>query len=361
MKTVKIYFLHELFQGTDFLYDFYQIPRDKYNLVWDDKNPDYVIASEWIYRDTAHFKKFLELQNENTINIFHAGECISPDLNFFDYAIVFDRNLADDDRIIRMPTIDFFKRRLFPEFWQPCPDAHAELARKTNFCCFIYTNANAHPRRDQLFHKLSEYKKVDALGTHLRNVDLTEKFVDEKIKRNYKFTIASENATFRGYTSEKLLTALQAYTVPIYWGDPSVAESFNPKRFINANNMTLDEVLETVKKIDADDELWCKIVSEPVMTPKQEQKYQDEHQKYMAFWDNIFNQPLNTAKRIGFGTHPNLYRQFITNLIKQPTEKRTKKYLGGIVKKIKVGNKRTIKIFGIKILDYTKHSSKHST
>ena len=356
MKEIKICFIHPTYHSVEELYSYFKLPQDKYNLVWDDKQPDYIIASEWIYKDKKYYQRFLSLQSDKTINIFHAGEAMSPDLNFFDYAIVFDRNLSCDDRIVRIPTVDFFKGRLTPDFFKNCSDSKAELARKNAFCNFIYTNANAHPRRDQLFYKLSEYKKVDALGTHLRNVNLTEKFVDEKIKRNYKFTIACENATYKGYTSEKLLTALQAYTIPIYWGDPSVAESLNPKRFINTNGMSLDEVLETVKKIDNDDELWCQIVSQPVMTKEQEQKYQQEHKVYLGFWENIFNQPLNQAKRLGWGTYPDMYRQFMAALIKPDNDLKVKKkkYLFGLITKKIKGSKRTIKFLGVKIFSYKK-------
>lgn len=341
--------------------DYFKIPN-KYSLVWDDKNPDYVIASEWIYRDKKYYQQFLSLQNERTINIFFAGEAMSPDLNFFDYAVVFDKNLSCDDRIIRMPTVDFFKKRLTSNFWKTCKNPKEELNKKTAFCNFIYTNANAHPRRDELFYKLSEYKKVDALGTHLRNVALTEKFVDEKIKRNYKFTIACENATYKGYASEKLLTALQAYTIPIYWGDPSIAEFLNPRRFINTNDMSLDEVLETVKKIDNDDKLWCQMVSEPIMTKEQEQKYQQGHKAYLDFWDHLFGQDLKQAKRLGKGTYPDMYRQFMAALIKPDNDLKVKKkkYLFGLITKKIKGSKRTIKFLGIKIFSYT-HIPPHAT
>lgn len=310
MKDIRIYFLHPLYNDISFLYEHLLIPRDKYNLIWDDTNPDYLVVSEWIYKDVNLYRQFLKLANNRTINIFYGGEAMAPDLNWFDYAIAFDRNLKCYDRIIRMPTIDFFHKRLTPDFWIKCPDARDELKHKTKFCNFIYTNPNAHPMRDRLFYAISQYKPVDALGTHLRNVESAEKFVDERVKRNYKFTIASENATYRGYTSEKLLTALQAYTIPIYWGDPSVADSFNPKRFINANEMSLDEVLEKIKQLDSNDDLYCKMLSEPVMTADQEEKYRRDHKLYLDWWDNLFAQDIDSAKRLGFGTYPNMNRNF---------------------------------------------------
>ena len=351
MKTIKICFVHPFYKSVQDLANHLLIPQ-KYNLVYDDKNPDYIIASEWIYKNKKYYQEFLSLRNDKTINIFLAGEAMAPDLNIFDYAVIFDRDLQCGDRITRMPTIDFFRKRLTPDFFQPCSDAENELKQKTKFCNFIYTNANAHPRRDELFFKLSQYKRVDALGTHLRNVELSEKYVDEKLKRNYKFTIACENATYRGYTSEKLLTAMQAYTVPVYWGDPSVAESFNPKRFINANDMTLDQVLETVRKIDNDDNLWCEMVSQPVMTKQQEQKYKSEHKAYLDFWTNIFDSDLNKAKRIGQGTYPKMYNDFISNLVCGHNSK-TKKYLFGIITKKTDKQKHVIRLLLIKLFSYT--------
>ena len=48
------------------------------------------------------------------------------------------------------------------------------------------------------------------------------------------FHMAFENTILDGYVTEKLLHALMAGTVPIYWGDPRVCEDFNPGCFIAA-------------------------------------------------------------------------------------------------------------------------------
>jgi alpha(1,3/1,4) fucosyltransferase len=42
-----------------------------------------------------------------------------------------------------------------------------------------------------------------------------------------------ENSYFPGYSTEKLTDPFVARSVPIYKGDPRVAEWFNPKAFIN--------------------------------------------------------------------------------------------------------------------------------
>ncbi len=346
MKDIRITLLHPINFSLDDIYIILGLSKDKYNLIIDNEQPDYVIASEHIYYQREMMEKFIKLQNDSVVNIFYAGECISPDLNLFDYAIVFDRELRLLDRIGRIPTLDFFHKRITDKLNKKVESPQEILASKTGFCNFIYTNGNAHPMRDKLFHKICEYKKVDALGTHLRNVDLDVIFVDEAIRSNYKFTIASENACYRGYTSEKLFQALQANTIPIYWGDPLVTEGFNEKAFINANNLTLDEVLEKIKELDNDDEKYCQMVSEPHMTQEQYQKYLEESAEYKKFTNNIFAQDLAKAKRVPQGTHPNNYRNFFANLYNEiPKEI----IATPIIEQRPPKKKKVIRIFGIKI------------
>jgi hypothetical protein len=50
----------------------------------------------------------------------------------------------------------------------------------------------------------------------------------------YKFTIAFENDIFPGYQTEKLYDAMMMNSIPVYCGDPFIAEIFNTKSFINA-------------------------------------------------------------------------------------------------------------------------------
>ena len=265
------------------------------------------------------------MQRKGVINIFFAGECLSPDLNLFDYAIVFDNKLRLNDRISKIPAKDFFACRLTEEFGKTLENPQEELSHKTKFCNFIYSNGKAHPNRDKLFYKISEYKKVGALGKHLRNVDLKEQFVDESIKRDYKFTIASENACYEGYTSEKLLTAFQAHTIPIYWGDPAVEEFYNPKAFINANKLSFDDVVNKIKELDTNDDLYCQMLSESPMTKEQIEKYERCHDEYLSFITHIFDQPIDKAKRVAEGFHPDNYRRFAAaiqsqNVYKEPVK-----------------------------------------
>ena len=102
-KTIRIYFLHKTILTLEDSVKYLGLDTQKYNFVWDAESPDYLFVSEHIYLKKKIYKRFLSMLKPGTITIYCAGECIEPDLNLFDYAIVFDRNLRSADRIARMP------------------------------------------------------------------------------------------------------------------------------------------------------------------------------------------------------------------------------------------------------------------
>ena len=135
------------------------------------------------------------------------------------------------------------------------------------------------------------------------------------MKRPYKFSIAAENARFYGYSTEKLISSFQAHTIPIYWGDPSVADEFNPKAFINADTLSDNELIDIVKCIDENDELWCQMVSEPAITAEQETRLREDTNRFRAFFEAIFDsRPLHQKKRAPAGYWNDRYRRAIGHM-----------------------------------------------
>lgn len=115
------------------------------------------------------------------------------------------------------------------------------LESKTRFCVFLYANECFY--REAFFRALSAYKHVDAPGRSMNNmpgIDPVPGQIDWKVKieflRAYKFVIAFENSSAPGYNTEKLTHAIEADTMPIYWGDPEIGRSFNTGRFINGHD-----------------------------------------------------------------------------------------------------------------------------
>ena len=124
---------------------------------------------------------------------------------------------------------------------QPGRDWETVLKAKTHFCAFVF--AQPTPYREAFFRTLSRYKHIDAPGRSMNNmpsIDPVPGQIDWDAKREflrrYKFVVAFENSSAPGYNTEKLTHAIEADTVPIYWGDPEIYRSFNTERFINAHD-----------------------------------------------------------------------------------------------------------------------------
>lgn len=332
-KEIKIFMLHPLCHDVEsFLkYTGLQDLAKSFKFIWDSENPNYVIVSEHVNTKQKYRNKFKHLYKKDNIKIYYAGEAEYPDFNLYDYAVGFSTDIKLNDRYCPLPSpYSFFNNFITTNKNEiiSIDDAKNELNKKQRFCNFLYSNPNAHPMRDRLFYEINTYKRVDSLGKHLNNVnEMGTGFIghmDECVlkKSKYKFSIASENATFPGYTSEKILTSLEAHTVPIYWGDPQITKHINPNCFINCNNYSsIDEVINVIKTIDQDDLLWCKMIAEPWQTEEQITFNEKLNSDYINFFKNIFLKAHEDCVRIPQGTRPNVYRLYYFNAKSNETSK----------------------------------------
>lgn len=289
----------------------------RFRLVHDPVDPDWLFGGEHIYLSSRRMHRFLSLLSPKRLSLYFAIEAVEPDLNLFDYAVIHDRDACNRDRIGRCPVFTFnnYLGHAYPDLSRGVDDPEAELSKKSRFCSFIYSNPNSHPRRDWLFHVLSRYKKVDSLGPHLHNADSpTSRFdrdwrrISIRLKSAYKFDIAAENARYAGYTTEKIMSSFMAHAVPIYWGNPLIAVEFNPDAFVNANGMEAEELVETVRKIDEDDELWFRMVSAPPMTAEQVNQAKLDLTVYRNWTSRVFSMPHEEARRRPDGSWASIYR-----------------------------------------------------
>lgn len=228
--------------------DFLNILRTRYDVDISD-NPDYLFYSGF---GLDHLKY-------NCIRIFFTGECITPNFNECDYAIAFDR-LSFGDRYLRLPLYNIFQYKHEYDALLNRPEFTKEdLKAKSGFCSFVVSNCFADDVRAVFFDKLSDYKRVSSGGRFRNNIGGA--VADKKaFQASHKFAIAFENTSYDGYCTEKIMEAFAAGTVPIYWGDPRVAEDFNPESFVNAHDYNdFDEVVERIKQIDNDDALYLKM------------------------------------------------------------------------------------------------------
>lgn len=194
--------------------------------------------------------------------IYYTGENLVPDFNLVDYGMGFGE-IDFYDRYLRLPHYVLYPRACKLALERPAMSDEELLSRK--FCNYVISNALSSGERGVIIDKLEKYKKLDSGGRYHNNVGGP---VADKIEfsKGYKFSVAFENSSSRGYTTEKIMESFASQTIPIYWGNPDIAKEFDPESFVNCHDFAdFDEVVEYVKKIDNDDELYLKMVRKPIV------------------------------------------------------------------------------------------------
>lgn len=299
MKNIKLWFtdFYEGFEPTDNY--FFSLLSRNYSIDLNQQDPDYIIYS-------CHGNEFL---NYNCIRIYYTGENLVPDFNLCDYAIGF-HFIELDGRYLRYPNFALLEDQIKQLESVESP-RKGIFSTKKHFCNFIYANSKADPKRDQFFNLLNDYKKVAAPGSHLNNmkIDVGERnssdwmFSKIDFQSSCKFTIAFENSSSSGYTTEKIMHAFIANTIPIYWGNPEIHKDFNAKAFINCHDYkNFDEVVQRVKEIDQNEELYSSILAEPAFQ-KNKIPEQFSEEILLRFITSILEKdPEKARKRPEYGT-----------------------------------------------------------
>ncbi len=230
--------------------------------------------------------------------IFYTQEAYAPNWNHCDYAVTSIK--LDDPRAFHLPYYSLW--RTPNELVRTDGfDYRAELRRKSGFCSFLTGYADRSvAERIRFFHRLNARKRVDSAGRALNNTGWGVPWgKDPKIEflRKYKFHIQFENRDLPGWTTEKLTDAFAAFTVPVFWGDITVKEQFNPQAFIDRRDFPSDEAcIEHILKVDADDELYLEYLSATPFHGNQPNKEWD-HERLLDFFEMIFSQPPNPVAR----------------------------------------------------------------
>ncbi len=264
----------------------------KYYAVEISENPDYVFYHESTY----------EYLKYDCVRIFYTAENVSPNFNLCDYAIANDW-LTFGDRYHRLSSFliaTFYSDKDLEllkdvDITKPKQFTLEDLAKKKDFCSFVYSNYNADERRKELLDTINTYKKVNSGGKYLNNIGGP---TDSKLgfEMGHKFSMAIENSCRDGYTTDRIVCGFMANTIPIYWGNPLIGKEFNTKRFINCHDFnSFEEVLARIKEIDTNDELFLQIMNEPLFADGY--SFDIANEGIEAFLKNIIDQPLEKAPR----------------------------------------------------------------
>jgi alpha(1,3/1,4) fucosyltransferase len=287
---------------------------EKHFRVSIDNNPDYLFFSVY---GNKHFNF------NNSIKILYTGENLIPDFNLCDYALGF-HYLEFGDRYLRFPLYVYYlwyysdllkNERCSNRISNRLDSSIIDQLLSRKFCNFVYSNnANADPLRDLFFHKLNKYKKVDSGGRHLNNIGQSVTNKLEFIK-DYKFTIAFENSSIPGYTTEKLIEPIIVKSLPVYYGNPLVNQDFNIEALIQVKGIhDLDRSIEEIIYLDRTDEIYIEKLRQPKFSKENNLEYWED--RFLVFLRKIFDQPHQLAgRRAIYG-----FNKFYTEEMKIQTE-----------------------------------------
>lgn len=167
------------------------------------------------------------------LKIFFARENLTIRKNWYDFmlnescidlAIGFDE-IQNNDRYIHVPfwitwaldpmeTYETVKGKVVR--WNSVEN---KSYKDRLFCSFLCSHGDE--GRKGIFDELSVIDKIDSCGRWMHNDDsLKQLYDDNKVEwlNHYRFNLTPENSNARGYVTEKLLEAIQAGCIPIYWG-----------------------------------------------------------------------------------------------------------------------------------------------
>ena len=215
-------------------------------------DPDFIIFS-YVGERRRDYRRW------NCVRIFYTGENIPPDWSACDWAFSFEH--TPHPRHFRLPHWPFYVDPL--ALVKPIDhDPAAILSQKNRFCAFVVSNPLCRTRND-FFRKLSRYKPVDSGGKVLNT--LGHRVGDKQaFLRDYKFTIAFENESHPGYTTEKIVEPMLANSIPIYWGDPLVGCDFDTGSFLSAHDSpSLDDLVDRVVEVDRNPSLHLQLLGRP--------------------------------------------------------------------------------------------------
>lgn len=287
MRTIRIAYTDwwDGFEPSKYIY--HEILSKHYNLEISDK-PDYVFCSLYSH----------DCLKYDAVRIFTTGDNYTPDFNIYDYAIAFDY-ISFGDRYIRVP--NWIMNPKYKNDVELMLHKHEGVSDKDyderGFCSWVCSNGKGNSIRENMFTKLSEYKKVDSGGKFLNNIGCPEGVPDKiEFQKKYRFSFALQDSYNKGYLDEKLIQCFSARTIPIFWGDDTVDEFFNKGSFINAHEYASEEeLIKEIIRLDNNKQEYLERLSIPAM--KDTNYIGNIYEQLENFLVSIIEQPYEQAKR----------------------------------------------------------------
>tara|TARA_B100001093_G_scaffold318197_1_gene303537 strand:- start:455 stop:1396 length:942 start_codon:yes stop_codon:yes gene_type:complete len=262
----------------------------KFSIV--NENPDVIIFS--VFGKYQHWSRLsrgvFPFSDQKVRKVFYTGEPLRKKKSLPFVVKQYDRIKNADLNLTFQNTDEYNNIRLplwiLYYFYYSTSGCHKDMTltnKSTDkFCCFIYSSHKAH--RNAFCRTLSNYKNVDCAGRCLNNIGrLLGGGPEDKtnFQKPYKFSIAFENCTQTGYTTEKMLDAYKSNCIPIYYGSETIADDFNPETFINAHEFkSQNELIDYIKEVDNNKELYQTFLNKPIFSEEWLTRFGDPNEEF---------------------------------------------------------------------------------
>lgn len=148
--------------------------------------------------------------------------------------------------------------------------SNLKVLKRNRFAAQISRHDDPQRIRSGIIDTLSKIEKVDCAGSFMNNTDeLKKNYDDNKIEflKNYKFNICPENTNNQYYVTEKLVHAIMAGCIPIYWGANNNPEPNILNRdaiiFWDRNESTIQKI----KELHYSDKKFREFAEQPRLKP----------------------------------------------------------------------------------------------
>lgn len=285
--------------------------RNNYNIVVTD-NPDYLLVNTM--GDAYDF-----LKQKCKVRILITRENLTPDFNLFDYAVT-------------PYPITFLDRHFYyPQFLQTPYDPKDlingfkfctidDLRKKDRFANFIFSHDSRDNERSIFFELLSNYKKVDSVGTYLNNQEDKYRVIHinstkTDFQKRCKFTICFESVNQYGFATEKITDAIYSRTIPIYCGSKTIYDVFNKSSIIDVSDYdSYEDVVNKIIELDNNDDAYLNMLNvSPIINP---QFILEMNNNICSFFKNIFDQPVEKAIRRSNYLMEKKFTNAVTNIVR---------------------------------------------
>jgi hypothetical protein len=249
-----------------------------------DKSPDILIQSVYaqnalhkLHNDIRSKKNsfLLDTKNDRCLKIWFTAENLRPPISGFSLYISFDTdNFFNTNYYFpgAISCLDWFSQNHISSqshirtgFKIP-PDltivkrVSTTSKRKKFACAFV---GNPEPIRMRAIQALNRIAPVDLFGKASGHVVQSK----SEVALDYQFMICFENEVYPGYITEKPIESWALGCIPIWRGqDPN--RILNPKALVNAGNLSISELTNTIAKIYASRSNVDSISSEPIFLKK---------------------------------------------------------------------------------------------